>query len=61
MVTVSAHAVEPKEGWSNMKKGYHRMPDGKIMKDSEHKKTTKFKTTRGDGCCRKGKTRGKIC
>ena len=44
-----------------MKKGYHRMPDGKIMKDSEHKKTTKFKTTRGDGCCRKGKTRGKIC
>ena len=61
MVTVSAHAVEPKEGWFDMKKGYHRMPDGKIMKDSEHKKTTKSKTTRGDGICRKGKTRGKIC
>ena len=63
MVTVSAHVVEPKEGWFDMKKGYHRMPDGKIMKDSEHKKTAKKSTasSRGDGICRTGKTRGKIC
>ena len=46
-----------------VKKGYHRMPDGKIMKDSAHKKTAKRSTasSRGDGICRKGKTRGKIC
>jgi hypothetical protein len=46
-----------------VKKGYHRMPDGKIMKDSAHKKTAKRSTAsnRGDGICRKGKTRGKIC
>ena len=46
-----------------VKKGYHRMPDGKIMKDSEHKKMAKKSTasSRGDGICRKGKTRGKIC
>jgi hypothetical protein len=48
-----------------VKKGYHRMPDGKIMKDSAHKKKTKAKSrsasSRGDGICRKGKTRGKVC
>ena len=46
-----------------VKKGYHRMPNGKIMKDSAHKKTAKRSTasSRGDGICRKGKTRGKIC
>lgn len=45
-----------------VKKGYHKMPDGRIMKDSAHKKAkAKSKATRGDGICRKGKTRGKIC
>ena len=45
-----------------VKKGYHKMPDGRIMKDSAHKKAkAKSKVTRGDGICRKGKTRGKIC
>jgi hypothetical protein len=47
-----------------VKKGYHKMPDGKIMKDSEHKKTAKSKTSsaskRADGICKKGKTRGRI-
>lgn len=41
-----------------VKKGYHRMPDGKIMKDSAHKKTAKC--TRGDGCAKKGKTKGRM-
>ena len=48
-----------------VKKGYHKMPDGKIMKDSEHKKTAKSKTSsaskRADGICKKGKTRGRMC
>ena len=47
-----------------VKKGYHKMPDGKIMKDSEHKKTAKSKTSsaskRADGCAVKGKTRGRM-
>ena len=41
-----------------VKKGYHKMPDGKIMKDSAHKKTAKC--TRGDGCAKKGKTKGRM-
>ena len=48
-----------------VKKGYHKMPDGKIMKDSEHKKTAKSKTSsaskRADGICKRGKTRGRMC
>lgn len=41
-----------------VKKGYHKMPDGKIMKNSAHKKTAKC--TRGDGCAKKGKTKGRM-
>lgn len=46
--------------------GMHRMPDGTMMKDSEHKmggKTKKYAkggVTRGDGMCTKGHTRGKM-
>ena len=29
-----------------MKKGYHRMPDGKIMKNSEHKKMQEKKSAK---------------
>ena len=55
-----------------VKKGYHKMPDGKIMKDSDHKKKkTKKKMAYGggvkkmknggkiDGCAMRGKTRGR--
>ena len=56
-------------------KGMHRMPDGKMMKDSEHKKPkkpTKPKKMMGggtmkyahggsvDGCAIRGKTRGRL-
>jgi len=56
-------------------KGMHRMPDGKMMKDSEHKKPkkpTKPKKMMGggtmkyahggsvDGCAIRGKTRGRM-
>lgn len=41
-----------------VKKGYHKMPDGSIMKNSAHKKTAKC--TRGDGCAKKGKTKGRM-
>ena len=50
-------------------KGMHRMPDGKMMKDSEHKKPKKMmgggmmKYAHGgsiDGCAVKGKTRGRL-
>ena len=58
-----------------VKKGYHKMPDGKLMKDSDHKKKkTKKKMAYGggvkkmksggmvkrDGCAVRGKTRGKL-
>jgi hypothetical protein len=55
-----------------VKKGYHKMPDGKLMKDSDHKKKkTKKKMAYGggvkkmknggkiDGCAMRGKTRGR--
>lgn len=32
---------KPKEKKQVIPKGYHKMPDGKIMKDSAHKKTKK--------------------
>ena len=62
-----------KKGTKGMKAGgspgMHRMPDGKMMKDSEHKKPKKMmgggmmKYAHGgsvDGCATKGKTRGTI-
>lgn len=48
-----------------VKPGYHKMPDGKIMKDSEHKKPMKKMAKGGmvkrDGCAIRGKTKGKMC
>ena len=48
-----------------VKKGHHRMPDGTIMKDSEHKKMKKGGkvsscSKRADGCVTKGKTKGRM-
>lgn len=56
-----------------VKKGYHMMPDGKMMKDSDHKKKkTKKKMAYGggvkkmknggkiDGCAMRGKTKGRM-
>lgn len=52
----------------NVPKGMHRMPDGSMMKDSEHKKPKQkmgggmMKYAHGgkiDGCAVRGKTRGK--
>ena len=40
-----------------VKKGYHRMPDGKVMKNSAHKKQSKCKR---DGICVRGKTKGRM-
>ena len=59
-------AVEPgmrKGGSVKAKKGYHKMPDGKMMKNSAHKKTAKKSTAskRADGICKKGKTKGRMC
>jgi hypothetical protein len=56
-----------KKGGS-VKKGYHKMPDGSVMKNSAHKmscggKVHKMKAggkVRGDGICKKGKTRGRM-
>jgi hypothetical protein len=51
-------------------KGMHRMPDGKMMKDSEHKKPKKMmgggmmKYRHGgsvDGIAQRGKTKGRMC
>jgi len=53
-------------------KGMHRMPDGKMMKDSEHKKKKPKKMMGGgtmkyahggsiDGVAVRGKTRGRMC
>ena len=46
-----------------VKKGYHKMPDGKMMKDSAHKGMKKggmVKKHRGDGCAVRGKTKGRM-
>lgn len=50
-----------------VKKGYHKMPDGKIMKGASHKmasggkvKSGSSASKRADGCAVKGKTRGRI-
>ena len=46
-----------------VKKGYNKMPDGRMMKDSAHKKMAKKSTAskRADGICVKGKTKGRMC
>lgn len=43
-------------------KGMHYMPDGKLMKDSDHKKKMKKggKVYCKDGCAVRGKTKGKM-
>ena len=43
-----------------MKKGYHKMPDGKMMKDSAHKGMKKGGKVKRDGCAVKGKTKGRM-
>ena len=45
-----------------VKKGYHMMPDGKMMKDSDHKKKMKKggKVYCKDGCAVRGKTKGRM-
>ena len=56
-----------KKGGS-VKKGYHKMPDGSMMKNSAHKmscggKVHKMKAggkVRGDGICKTGKTKGRF-
>ena len=52
--------VAKKMGGGRME-GYHRMPDGTMMKDSAHKMAHGGKAGRGDGCCMKGRTKGKMC
>ena len=45
------------------KKGYHKMPNGKMMKDSAHKGMKKMKSggkVKRDGCAVKGKTKGRM-
>ena len=63
-ITPLTGAVQPgmKKG-GMVKKGYHKMPDGKMMKDSAHKKMAKKSAAskRADGCCMKGKTKGRMC
>ena len=62
---------DPDDGSVGLKKGgvangVHRMPDGKMMKDSAHKGmkaggTMKYKMGGSiDGCAIKGKTRGRL-
>ena len=63
---------DPDDGSIGMKAGgspgMHRMPDGRMMKDSGHKGmkaggTMKYKmggAVRGDGCAVKGKTKGRL-
>jgi len=58
---VEAPKLEAMKKGGRVKKGYHKMPDGRIMKDSAHKKAKKSTASRGDGICRKGKTRGRMC
>jgi len=59
---VTTQAPGMKKG-GRVKKGYHKMPDGKMMKNSAHKKMAKKSTAskRADGICVKGKTRGRMC
>ena len=41
--------------------GMHRMPDGKMMKNSDHKGMKAGGMTRGDGIAQRGKTKGRMC
>jgi len=46
-----------------VKPGYHKMPNGKMMKDSAHKGMKKMKSggkVKRDGCATKGKTKGRM-
>jgi hypothetical protein len=43
-----------------VKKGYHKMPDGKMMKDSAHKGMKKGGMVKRDGCAVRGKTKGRM-
>ena len=45
-----------------VKKGYHKMPDGRIMKDSAHKGMKKGGSVKckRDGICVRGKTKGRM-
>jgi len=43
-----------------VKKGYHKMPDGKMMKDSAHKGMKKGGMVKRDGCAMRGKTKGRM-
>lgn len=51
--------VAKKRGGGRMD-GYHMMPDGSMMKNSAHKMSRGGKASRGDGCCMKGHTKGKM-
>jgi len=42
------------------KKGMHMMPDGTMMKDSEHKGMKKGGMVKRDGCAVRGKTKGRM-
>jgi len=41
--------VKKMEKGGKVKPGYHKMPDGKIMKDSAHKKMNESKLMKKDG------------
>lgn len=67
----AAMKAAPSRGASGMKKGgkvkkgYHKMPDGRIMKDSAHKGMKKGGkvsscSKRADGCAVRGKTKGRM-
>jgi hypothetical protein len=60
----SGGSVKMEKG-GKIKKGYHKMPDGRIMKDSAHKGMKKGGkvsscSKRGDGCAVRGKTKGRM-
>jgi len=63
------HEAKESKSEEKMEKGMHMMPDGKMMKDSAHKKPKKMmgggtmKYAYGgsvDGCATRGKTRGRM-
>ena len=63
------HEAKESKSKEKMEKGMHRMPDGKMMKNSAHKKPVKkmgggaVKYRHGgsvDGCATRGKTKGRM-
>ena len=66
------HEAKESKSEEKMEKGMHMMPDGKMMKDSAHKKPKKPKKMMGggtmsykhggsvDGCAVRGKTKGRV-